>query len=144
MNEAYYTGPCYWKKLRIITDAVTQRYNQALESLELSINQFCILSNIDKLHEPSTATLAKAIELDRTTLVRTLKPLESRGLVTDSSLDTQRSRKLQLTSDGKRTLKEARKRWNHVQKEIEQTFGDTEIAAIESMMGKVHDQKEEL
>ena len=144
MNKAYYTGPCYWKKLRIITDAVTQRYNQALEPLELNINQFCILSNIDKLHEPSTAALAKAIELDRTTLVRTLKPLESRGLVTDSSLSTQRSRKLQLTSDGKRTLKEARKRWNHVQKEIEQTFGDTEIAAIESMMEKVHDQKEAL
>ncbi len=133
-----YLGPCYWKKLRLVTNAVDERYQGALAPVGLTINQYCILSNINKLDHPTTSTLAKAIELDRTTLVRTLKPLESRSLVQDAAEPGARDRKLRLTEQGKATLEEGRALWQQAQRETEEFFGKDAIEQLEHMVEAVH------
>lgn len=133
-----YTGPCYWKKLRLVSNAVTKIYADALKPCNLTINQYCILSNINKMDKPSTTALAVAIELDRTTLVRTLEPLEKRGLVRDASSDACRDRDLRLTTEGKAKLCEGRVLWKQTQKYVEQLFGKNTIDALENMVDAVH------
>ena len=135
-----YSGPCYWKKLRVITTSVTKRYEDALKPYGIAINQYCILSNINKMNTPSTSALANAIELDRTTLVRTLAPLEKRGLIRDTSSLKSRDRALELTEEGKALLEKARTSWQSVQTDVEQLFGAENIAAIESMITILHDE----
>ena len=137
-----YTGPCYWKKLRLVTNAITKIYADALQPCGLAINQYCILSNISKMDKPSTSTLAASIELDRTTLVRTLEPLEKQGLVRDVSASTCRDRALELTSKGEALLCEGRTLWQHAQKDVEQLFGSNAIAALEHMVCAVHNLQE--
>lgn len=137
-----YTGPCYWKKLRLVTKAVTKIYADALKPCGLAINQYCILSNIDKMNKPSTSALAASIELDRTTLVRTLEPLEKQGLVRDVSAESCRDRALELTGEGKAVLCEGRALWQQAQKDVEQLFGSSAIAALEHMVCVVHDVQE--
>ena len=134
-----YMGPCYWKKFRLVSNAVTKIYSDALKPCGLTINQYCILSNISKMDKPSTSALATSVELDRTTLVRTLEPLEKKGLLRDVSPAFCRDRALELTCEGDAFLCKGRTLWQQAQKDIEQLFGSDTIAALEHMVCVVHD-----
>jgi DNA-binding MarR family transcriptional regulator len=60
--------------------------------------------------------------LDRTTLVRNLKPLETQGLVMDVST-AGRNRQLKLTEDGQKAYKTTSLLWMNAQSEMEQAIG---------------------
>ena len=133
-----YIGSCYWKKLRLVTSAVEKRYAAALRPVGLSIGQYCILANIDRLDRPTTSALACAIEVDRTTLVRTLKPLEQGALVCDLSENGARDRRLCLSEKGKEILECARASWRRTQEDVEALFGKEAIVQLEHMVEVVH------
>ncbi|URN84259.1 MarR family winged helix-turn-helix transcriptional regulator [Acetobacterium wieringae] len=67
---------CSCLNMRRASLAMTEIYDHYLEPCHLSISQFSILKHIDGMEPVSVSELAAAIRLDRTTLVRNLKPLE--------------------------------------------------------------------
>jgi DNA-binding MarR family transcriptional regulator len=71
------------------------------------------------------AELAKAMVMDRTTLVRALRPLLRRGLVVAAHVEGQRDRRLQvvLTRNGLAKLDEAAAHWEAAQASFERGFG---------------------
>ena len=72
---------CACKNLRRSARAVTRLYDEALRPSGLRITQFTLLVAV-ALSEPVPITrLADALDLDRTTLARDLKPLTERGLL---------------------------------------------------------------
>lgn len=71
----------------------------------------------------SVSALANAVDMERTTLVRTLKPLEARNLINDTSESGVRSRKLHLTEEGYKLAAQARPLWLQASSEIEQKIG---------------------
>ncbi|CAE6808154.1 hypothetical protein R69888_05531 [Paraburkholderia haematera] len=79
------------------------------------------------------AELAKAMMMDRTTLVRALKPLLRRGLV-DAPAERQSNRRLQvvLTSRGLTKLDEAAAHWAAAQACFERSFGSQQAALLRS------------
>ena len=62
------------------------------------------------------------MNLERTTLVRNLKPLESRRLIRDTA-QSGRSRSLELTEEGKEILETAVSLWQQAQQEFERQMG---------------------
>jgi DNA-binding MarR family transcriptional regulator len=113
---------CYCRSMRRATQSITNIYNKSLASSGLSISQFSILVFLYRIDKVSVSELAKAMGLDRTTLVRNLKPLEKQGLVIDVSTGG-RDRQLILTEDGQETYKTTSRLWKDVQSEIEQVLG---------------------
>lgn len=67
----------------------------------------------------SVSDLANGVGLERTTVVRTLKPLIKRGFISDISEPETRRRKLHLTEKGCKTVAKAKPLWLQAQDENE-------------------------
>jgi len=77
------------------------------------------------------ADLASALVMDRTTLLRAMKPLQREELLksTSSSADP-RQLVFSLSAEGVRKLKEAKPLWNKAQEEFEAEVGAREAARL--------------
>ncbi len=62
--------------------------------------------------------------LERTTLVRTLKPMLERGLIADMAASGQRNRVLQLTEQGRMVMQQGVPLWEQAQAETMQCIGE--------------------
>lgn len=114
---------CYCVNLRRTASIVTNIYDKYLEPANVTLTQYCILSNLEKMDGCSVSALADSIGLERTTLVRTLKPLTVRGFVSDISEPGTRSRKMHLTKKGKDIVVQAKPLWLQAQTEVEKKLG---------------------
>ncbi len=73
---------CACLNVRKAARAVTQLYDEVLQPSGLRATQFNLLVAIALAGEAPVTRLADALVMDRTTLTRNLKPLESQGLIT--------------------------------------------------------------
>jgi DNA-binding MarR family transcriptional regulator len=75
--------------------------------------------------------LARALVMDRTTLLRAMKPLQRDGLVRNTpSADDPRQKVFLLSSSGERKLKHAIPLWAKAQEEFEIAFGSRQAAQL--------------
>ena len=73
---------------------------------------------------PSTLTqFAEATGYDRTTLNRTLKPLEEAGLVVSSTAADRRTRIVRVTDEARAVMRRGQPHWEEAQKRIEDQLG---------------------
>ncbi len=95
--------------------------------------QFSILSTLDRYPNLTMADLAKAMVMDRTTLVRALQPLFRRGFVAVPA-EGQHNRRLRvvLTSSGLTKLDEAAAHWAAAQASFERSFGPQQAVHLQS------------
>lgn len=122
---------CACNQLRRATRGVTALYEAALAASGLKVTQLPILVGLGHVGDLSVSTLADALALDRTTLTRNLKVLETRGLVrTSESEDDARVRMVSLTLDGADVLADALRRWEGMQRVVEERFGRERLTAL--------------
>ena len=73
--------------------------------------------------------LARAMVMDRTSLVRAIKPMQRDGwLKTEPALDEPRKLVLSLTEPGQSKVREARPLWQKAQQEFEAQVGSERAA----------------
>jgi DNA-binding MarR family transcriptional regulator len=115
---------CNCLALRQAARHATQFYDRYLASTELRTTQFSILAKLKRLGPMTINALASELVMDRTTLGRTMLPLERDGLITvkDATSD-RRSKELHLTKAGAGRLRAARKLWSEAQTRFEAVFG---------------------
>lgn len=130
---------CYCINLRRLNNVVTKIYDEYLEEIKLTVNQYSLLININKLEICSVSDLAIYVGLERTTLVRTLKPIFDKGLIEDISQSNQRNRKIKITEKGKELLKEGKPLWNQAHKEMEDKIGKDNIKVLSEIFTKLID-----
>src|SRR5262249_56201217 len=73
---------CVCNKTRTAARVVTRFYDEALRPARLRATQFALLVALGDDGAMSIAALAKLMAMDRSTLTRNLRPLETGGLVT--------------------------------------------------------------
>ena len=126
MPSATPTPPqeCNCLALRQAARHVTQFYDQCLASTGLRTTQFSILAKLRRLGPMTINALARELVMDRTTLGRTMLPLERDGLIAikDGSLD-RRSKELHLTKAGAERLRAAVSLWAEAQTRFAAAFG---------------------
>ena len=122
---------CNCLALRQAARHVTQFYDQCLAPTGLRTTQLSILAKLRRLGPLTINALARKLVMDRTTLGRTMLPLERDGLirVANSSVD-RRSKELRLTKSGEARLREARTLWVQAQKEYERQFGASRASRL--------------
>src|SRR5437016_10675960 len=85
---------------------ITQFYDQCLAPTGLRTTQFSILAKLHRLGSMSINALASELVMDRTTLGRTMLPLQRDGLiVVESAAADRRSKELHLTPAGTARLR---------------------------------------
>lgn len=110
---------------------VTRLYERYLAGANLTSAQFSILGALGEGGPMSMADLASVLVMDRTTLLRAMKPLQREDLV-KSSVGSADPRQLvfSLSAAGERRLKEALPLWNKAQEEFEAGIGRREAARL--------------
>jgi DNA-binding MarR family transcriptional regulator len=128
---------CACAKLRRSARIVSALYDEALAPSGLSVAQFSLLRMLQRAGPCSLTALAAATGHDRTTLNRTLRPLESAGFVASSSATDQRARIVAVTGKAKAAMRSAQPLWEEAQNRIEAALGPDDHQALFSILDRV-------
>ena len=129
---------CNCLALRQAARHVTQFYDQHLAPTGLRTTQFSILAKLKRLGPLTVNALARELVMDRTTLGRTMLPLERDGLIAirDGTAD-RRSKELTLTKAGAERQQRAAKLWVEAQKQFEERFDARRAADLRGLLSSV-------
>ena len=129
---------CNCLALRQAARHVTQFYDQCLAPAGLRTTQLSILAKLKRLGPLTINTLARELVMDRTTLGRTMLPLERDGLIAiEDGTSDRRSKELHLTKAGAERLRVARKLWTEAQVQFEEAFGGVRASALRNELRAV-------
>lgn len=130
--------PCNCSALRQAARHVTRLYDSELAPAGLGLNQYSILSRLEKLGPCTIQELAGNLVMDRSTLGHLLRPLLNRGLLKlDASKQDRRSRVIRLTAAGKSLLKQARPLWAKAERRFEHRIGAVPARALREALARV-------
>lgn len=116
---------CACLNFRKASRAVTQFFDSVLQPSGLRSTQFVILVAIGAEGRPTLPSLARALNVDRTTLTRNLQPLVREGLVRVAGEKGRRASAARLTPRGERALSATVPLWVKAQTRfVEQVGGE--------------------
>ena len=129
---------CNCLALRQAARHVTQFYDQWLAPSGLRTTQLSILAKLKRLGPLTINALARELVMDRTTLGRTMLPLERDGLISiEDGIADRRSKELHLTKAGAERLRVALKLWSEAQMQFEATFGGERASTLRNELRAV-------
>src|SRR5260370_32318979 len=112
---------------------VPRLYERHLAGAEVTSAQFGILVLLDEQRGMTMNELAAALVMDRTTLLRALKPLQRDGLANSKRSESEaRQLILMLSAAGQRKVKEVTRLWQKAQTEFESQVGSARAARMRS------------
>ncbi len=127
---------CTCNRLRRLTRRVTALYDHALAPCGLRVTQFSLLSNLLALQTPALSVLAEAMDMERTTLTRNLRPLITAGWVTVQPGASARRREARLTPIGRAKCEQAKSLWRLGQNALNASLGEAEVARLHLMVDR--------
>ncbi len=129
---------CSCLALRQAARHISRLYDAALAPVELSLNQFSILSKLSTLGAQNLQDLADILVMDRSTLGRLVQPLATRGLVVaERGLSDRRQRLVSITAEGIRMVGKARPLWRQAEHGFANLFGRTDTKRLREALIKV-------
>lgn len=128
---------CHCTNMRRASRALTRFYDELLEPSGLKVTQYSLLNHIKRLGPLTMNELSTAIRLERTTLVRNLKPLEKKGLVSVITEKTAKAHEVQLTEAGRKVLEAATPYWNQAQQYLKDLLTEEEIEIFAGVLQKL-------
>lgn len=122
-----YKSSCYCISLCRAENALTAFYDKQLNALEITVKQFCLLNNLNRLQDANTSELAQKVNLERSTITRNLQILISKGWIYDKAKPGQRAHKYSLTDKGIAVHKKASEIWRITQQKTEDIIGKEKL-----------------
>jgi DNA-binding MarR family transcriptional regulator len=121
----YVRANCMCLHVQRAARSLARRFDEALKPVGLTNQQFSLLMSLNRPEPPRMKEVALLLALDRTTLTANLKPLERRGLA-NAMPDPEdgRSRRLELTDEGRELLARAVPIWRKTEEEIEKKLAN--------------------
>lgn len=109
---------CFGHRSRKAARAVTRAFNQRLKPLGLQITQFILLGAISRKDDRSIADLAEDVGVEPSAVLRNLKVLEERGLVSNAGGRGRAGRRLRVTEVGRGLIADAMPAWRKAQADL--------------------------
>jgi len=129
--------PCACTALRKASRAVSRLYDDALAVHGLTVTQFAILRNIERLGGPVLSALAETLVMDRTSLYRTLEPMQRAGWIEIAAAARGRAKLARLTPAGRALMAAAAGDWAAAQARVVEGFGAEAWAAMNAGLARV-------
>ena len=131
------TSSCHCINIRRAAVAVTDYYDRLLGPAGITINQFSLLKNLRDIGVSSVSRLANHVGLDRSTLVRGLKPLFNAGYIEDISQVGKRDNQMRLTPLGDQTVDAAIPLWEQAQEGVLKQIGEDDLVTLTRLLSKM-------
>ena len=122
-----YESPCYCTNLRRGALWATAYYDKMLAPSGLSVPQYYLLINLSRMGKANLTQWAQRVGLDRTTMVRNVKNLESKGLV---ALTSGSGRTFTLTERGRSVLTHGVTLWEDAQAQLREKLGPEDADSL--------------
>ena len=128
---------CPGFQARATARALTRHYNASLRELHLTAEQFALLVGIGAQETPSIVELAASSGLDTTTLSRTVRILEERGLVQSEGGRGRMGKRLQLTPAGELIVADGVSIWRKTVADLTKRVGAARLRAAQLAMAEL-------
>ena len=119
---------CACNKLRRSARILGAVYDEALAPTGLSVAQFSLLRMLERAGPCSLTAFGEATGYDRTTLNRTLAPLQKAGFVACSCGGDKRARIVEITPAARAVMKRGAPLWEQAQAKVEAALGGERAA----------------
>jgi DNA-binding MarR family transcriptional regulator len=132
MEKSLSYDDCNCFAVRQAARYVTQLYERHLLPVGLTAAQFSLLAKLSRREEGWTmAELADSMVMDRTTLVRAMKPLQRDGMIVSGTGEQgSRAHVFNLSDAGRDRYQTARVLWHQAQDEFEKSYGTSRAKAL--------------
>lgn len=130
MDEIYGPDRCHCFAVRRNARYLSRLYDRHLAAAGIAISQFSLLAMISTHPDISISELAERMVMERTTLVRALKPLQTAGFVASRAEGPRSALRLMLSTGGVAKLKESEPMWRAAQDEYEKHMGLASAVSI--------------
>lgn len=122
-----YQSECYCTNLRRSANAVSDYYDAEMKGTGLTSAQYYLLITLSRLESANITHWAENVGLDRSTMVRNIRLLESRGLVEGTP---GHGKSFTLSREGRSRLEAAVPVWREAQRKIEAFLGEEDAQAV--------------
>ena len=129
--------PCLCANLRRASRAISQRYDQAMRPVGLTITHFTILQALSLTGEVLQGSLGEILAMDSTTLTRTLAIMSRHGWITIRRGTDRRERWLNLSTAGKAEFKRALPHWQTAQAQLRTQLGEKRWHNLMNLINEV-------
>jgi len=128
--------PCACETLRRAAMLVTQLYSAEM-GRDMEPSQFSLLSALSQMRGASQASLGRALGLDKTTMSRNLRLMQSNGWIKPVKADDGRQRGYRLTPAGAKMHAAGKASWMRTQERLRAELGDGDWEAMFEVIGRV-------
>ena len=115
---------CPLGHLRRATRVMEHIFDETLRPSGLRGSQLAVLAVTALIGPTNISSLAERLVMDRTTLTRSLKPLEGQGLIKIATGEDRRTREVSLTARGERVMAQVMPLWESAQKLVIEELGN--------------------
>ncbi|MDF0731669.1 MarR family winged helix-turn-helix transcriptional regulator [Pseudomonas entomophila] len=134
MNTPIKPLGCTNLKLRQLTRTITRHYDQQLASIGLKNTQYALLSHVLRLGPLRPGELAKAMQMEPSTLTRNMQPLVAHGWLSIGAGGDARSRAVLITEEGRLKQEEGSRAWQAAQEALHAQLGPERTLALHQLM----------
>jgi DNA-binding MarR family transcriptional regulator len=131
---------CACFRLRRTTRAITRLYDDYLLPAGLTVTQYSLLAKLSAAGPVTMRSLADIMGMDRTSLTRTLAPLQAQGLVVIGRGTDRRSRAIRLTDDGDALRLRCRPIWQAAQEDLARRLGGDTLDRLQALLDETFDR----
>lgn len=129
---------CIAVRLRMLNRVVTNLYDEALRPLGLKVSQMNILVATAKLGVARPHDICQRLHLEVSTLSRNVERMKTRGWLEVVPDEDGRAQPFQLSTAGKKLLKQASPRWAEAQESAEQLLGKGIVNQLKQAVKKIN------
>ncbi len=118
----------------MLSRRISQHFDHFVASSGLKTTQYSLLSAIVRLGPLRPGDLARAMNLDASTLTRNLQPLIAAGWVVVGPGNDERSRLVEATGTGRDKRTEAQRAWKRAQLAFNERIGEAAVARLHAVV----------
>lgn len=126
---------CY--SLRRAARTVTRQYAEIMRDTGLQATQYSILAMLSDGERLSISELADDLGLERTSMSRTLRPMEREGLVALSSEGFRRKRAIEVTAAGFSRYQQCLPLWRTAQARFAKKYSPEQLNQLHSLLALI-------
>ncbi len=131
---------CTSFNLRKAARVVTHQYDEMLKPSGLRSTQFSLLTVLSMGGTETISNLAHTLVMDRTTLTRNLKPLQSQGWVKRVPGEDRRTRSWTITAQGRKVQAQALPLWQKAQRQTIEQLTQTRWSSLLNHLFDIKDR----
>jgi DNA-binding MarR family transcriptional regulator len=123
--------PCTCFLLRKLARGVTQAYDRELAPAGLTVTQYSLLQTLRRTPGLSVSALGARMGMERTGLLRTLRPLIEAKYARYGAREAGRSAALEITAKGLERLRIATPLWQRAQDRLARRLGTSGVRELQ-------------